>query len=101
MPSQHPASKHSRIAVIGAGISGMGAAYHLGSHSQVTLFEEKLDGKLNDTKSEKGVRNGVNNVVEILKIVVQKRSGKVVKTVVENSVENCVTNGVTPHESLM
>jgi predicted NAD/FAD-binding protein len=39
MPSQHPASKHSRIAVIGAGISGMGAAYHLGSHSQVTLFE--------------------------------------------------------------
>ncbi|MGB0660486.1 MAG: NAD(P)/FAD-dependent oxidoreductase [Mangrovicoccus sp.] len=32
-------SRPRRIAIIGGGISGMGAAYHLAKHAQVTLYE--------------------------------------------------------------
>lgn len=39
MPFEQPASMPKRIAVIGAGISGMGAAYHLADTHAVTLFE--------------------------------------------------------------
>jgi len=39
MPFEHPATAPKRIAVIGAGISGMGAAYHLADFHTVTLFE--------------------------------------------------------------
>lgn len=39
MPFEQPASAPKRIAVIGAGISGMGAAYHLADTHSVTLFE--------------------------------------------------------------
>ena len=39
MPFEHPAIGPKRIAVIGAGISGMGAAYHLADTHAVTLFE--------------------------------------------------------------
>lgn len=39
MPFEHPATEPKRIAVIGAGISGMGAAYHLADFHRVTLFE--------------------------------------------------------------
>ena len=41
MPSHQLASANSRIAVIGAGISGMGAAYHLSTDASVTLFESE------------------------------------------------------------
>lgn len=39
MPFEQPATAPKRIAVIGAGISGMGAAYHLADRHRVTLFE--------------------------------------------------------------
>jgi uncharacterized protein len=39
MPFEQPATTPKRIAVIGAGISGMGAAYHLADRHRVTLFE--------------------------------------------------------------
>ncbi len=39
MPFEQPATAPKRIAVIGAGISGMGAAYHLADKHRVTLFE--------------------------------------------------------------
>ncbi|HKL69040.1 NAD(P)/FAD-dependent oxidoreductase [Salibaculum sp.] len=39
MPTQPGASRQSRIAVIGAGISGMGAAHELARDHQVVLFE--------------------------------------------------------------
>ncbi|MBF9057639.1 FAD-dependent oxidoreductase [Rhodobacterales bacterium HKCCSP123] len=39
MPFEQPAAAPKRIAVIGAGISGMGAAYHLADTHSVTLFE--------------------------------------------------------------
>ncbi len=39
MPFEQPAAAPKRIAVIGAGISGMGAAYHLADANSVTLFE--------------------------------------------------------------
>jgi predicted NAD/FAD-binding protein len=39
VPFEHPAGAPKRIAVIGAGISGMGAAYHLAENHTVTLFE--------------------------------------------------------------
>jgi len=39
MPFDQPATAPKRIAVIGAGISGMGGAYHLADHHHVTLFE--------------------------------------------------------------
>lgn len=39
MPFETPAQAPKRIAVIGAGISGMGAAYHLSTTNSVTLFE--------------------------------------------------------------
>lgn len=39
MPFEQPAIAPKRIAVIGGGISGMGAAYHLADSHQVTLFE--------------------------------------------------------------
>ena len=39
MPFEHSAVAPKRIAVIGAGISGMGAAYHLADTHSVTLFE--------------------------------------------------------------
>jgi predicted NAD/FAD-binding protein len=39
MPFEHPATAPKRIAVIGAGISGMGATYHLADFHNVTLFE--------------------------------------------------------------
>ncbi|MDG1472784.1 MAG: FAD-dependent oxidoreductase [Ascidiaceihabitans sp.] len=41
MPSHQLTSANSRIAVIGAGISGMGAAYHLSTDASVTLFESE------------------------------------------------------------
>jgi predicted NAD/FAD-binding protein len=39
MPFEQPAAAPKRIAVIGAGISGMGAAYHLADAHSITLFE--------------------------------------------------------------
>ena len=39
MPFEQPAAAPKRIAVIGGGISGMGAAYHLADSHHVTLFE--------------------------------------------------------------
>jgi predicted NAD/FAD-binding protein len=39
MPFEQSAAAPKRIAVIGAGISGMGAAYHLADGHSVTLFE--------------------------------------------------------------
>jgi len=39
VPFETPAQAPKRIAVIGAGISGMGAAYHLSTTNSVTLFE--------------------------------------------------------------
>lgn len=39
MPFEQPAAVPKRIAVIGAGITGMGAAYHLADSHAVTLFE--------------------------------------------------------------
>jgi predicted NAD/FAD-binding protein len=39
MPFEEPAFMPKRIAVVGAGISGMGAAYHLADSHAVTLFE--------------------------------------------------------------
>jgi predicted NAD/FAD-binding protein len=39
VPFETPAHAPKRIAVIGAGISGMGAAYHLSTNNSVTLFE--------------------------------------------------------------
>jgi predicted NAD/FAD-binding protein len=39
MPFDTPAAAPRRVAVIGAGISGMGAAYQLASTERVTLFE--------------------------------------------------------------
>ncbi|MBF9045816.1 FAD-dependent oxidoreductase [Rhodobacterales bacterium LSUCC0031] len=39
MPFEQPAAAPKRIAVIGGGISGMGAAYHLADSHSVTLFE--------------------------------------------------------------
>lgn len=39
MPFEQPAAAPKRIAVIGAGISGMAAAYHLADTHVVTLFE--------------------------------------------------------------
>ena len=39
MPFEQPAAAPKRIAVIGAGITGMGAAYHLADTHAVTLFE--------------------------------------------------------------
>ena len=44
MPFEQPAPVPKRIAVIGAGISGMAAAYHLGDTHQITLFE--AEGRL-------------------------------------------------------
>ena len=40
MPFEHAVGSAKRIAVIGGGISGMGAAYALSTTSRVTLFEE-------------------------------------------------------------
>ena len=39
MPLEHGPGARRRIAVIGAGISGLGAAYHLAKSNMVTLFE--------------------------------------------------------------
>ena len=39
MPFEHGPGARRRIAVIGAGISGLGAAYHLAETNTVTLFE--------------------------------------------------------------
>lgn len=39
MPFEQPAAAPKRIAVIGGGISGMGAAYHLADSHSVSLFE--------------------------------------------------------------
>ena len=41
MPFEHPHAPSSRIAVIGGGISGMGAAYRLAENAHVTLFESE------------------------------------------------------------
>lgn len=41
--SDIPASKSQRIAIVGAGISGMGAAWKLSQSNNVTLFESEAD----------------------------------------------------------
>ena len=64
MPFEHPPATPKRIAVIGAGISGLGAAHMLAGENRVTLFEAedrlgghartKLAGKRGDQPVDTG-----------------------------------------------
>lgn len=56
MPFETAAAAPKRIAVIGAGISGMGAAYHLAPDHSVTLFEaaSRLGGHARTVVTGKG-----------------------------------------------
>jgi uncharacterized protein len=57
-PFYRPETARPRVAVIGAGVSGLSAAYHLRDHAEITMFErdDRVGGHANTIEVEDGGR---------------------------------------------